>query len=177
MYMTKSNKDMSSKDSVIKSISDLDDNNKKVINDFLDSMQNSDMPETLFYNAINQFGLSNLLTHHEEINEGGITSGYPGYNHHSDTVPFFKDNQNDIIEWLKNRNNNIFGYDSIVGIFKDSQYISSLTIDEINQALYSTNDTYDEHAAVANLLSWMVGEQICYELYHFITDNGATLNQ
>ncbi len=144
--------------------------NKQIMVDFLASIKKYYMSERLVYAAIAQFGLDYFLANYAMIKENGITSGHRGYNHHSDTVPFYDDNREDIIDWLKERNGNIFGYESIVDIFKDSQYISELNLDEINEALYSENADQYNHAILANLLSCMIGEQICTNLSDFVED-------
>ncbi len=165
------------KENVIMDTNDLNDNNKQIMMDFLARASQDDMPENLVYAAIHQFGAGYFVANHEEINEGGITSGYQGYSYHSDTINFFKDNQADIVTWLKNRNKNNFHYDSVIDIFKDSQYVEAVSLDDMNEALYAGDHTNINHVAVQNLLAWMVGEQVCYELYHYAAENGLEITK
>ena len=153
------------KNNVLNNIKLLNDDHQEIMAHALKKLPERYLSEKLAYAAIDNFHLQELMENYEKINDKGISSGYMGYSYHSDTIPFFADNQEDIIKWLTQRNNNVFGYESIVNIFKDSQYLSAVSIDEMNQALYAFDSNIDTHVAVANLLTWMVGEEICFNLY------------
>lgn len=153
------------KNNVLNNIKSLSDKHQKIMTYALNTLSERYIPEKLAYAAIDNFDLQELMESYEDINDKGISSGYMGYSYHSDTIPFFADNKEDIIEWLTQRNNNVFGHESIVNIFKDSQYLNSVSIDEINQAIYAFDSNIDKHVAVGNLLTWMVGEEICFILY------------
>ena len=153
------------KNNVLNNIKSLNDEQQEIMKHSLKTLSERYLPEKLAYAAIDNFDLQELMESYEKINDKGISSGYTGYSYFSETIPFFADNREDIIKWLTQRNNKVFGHESIVNIFKDSQYLSAVSIDEINQALYAFDSNKDTHVAVANLLTWMVGEEVCFNLY------------
>ena len=158
---------------VTNTIEQLEKHNKKILTAFIDSYTGGDMSTDLIYSIVDQITVTKLLLSYKKIKESGISSGFFGFSYHSDTVPFYSSNQRNIIDYLHNVNNNCFGYDSIIKVLtnKYDHYLGSLNTDAINEAIYICDKHSDEHALVANMLSWMVAERLCIDLDAFLIEN------
>lgn len=127
----------------------------------IEQMSGDDNIKTL-EDVSNTYVLENL----KDVANYGADGGWNGFTYYSDTVKFFDDNKDLIMESLKELASELGeGLLEMISKFRclDNEY----SVDEIAEVLYANSG---ECEFLKNALSWYALEEVAIQLYDDITD-------
>lgn len=127
---------------------------------FIKKCEDYGIPATLAQAVVDQFGdweafESSAL----DVYNNGIDGGFSGFIYHNETLKFFDDNKNNIIELLKEMAESYgVGLFEMVLSFGCMRSTDASEFD-IAEAIYSEDAEYE--TSVKNCLTWFAGEEVC----------------
>lgn len=103
----------------------------------------------------------------KDVANYGASGGWNGFTYYSDTVKFFDDNKDLIMESLKELASDLGeGLLEMISSFRCLH--NEYSVDEIAEVIFA-NSEYGEYA-IKNALSWYALEEVAIQLYDDITD-------
>lgn len=101
----------------------------------------------------------------------GAAGGFSGFIYYSDTLQFFDNNKDLILELAKEECKGIYGNDDIFSMFHSFNGLKDLSITDIVEGIYTPDSEYETD--VKNCLAWYALEETAYTLEEEI-DNELT---
>jgi len=100
----------------------------------------------------------------KQVAEHGAAGGYGKFAYYSETVKFFNDNRNELLELLKEKSEE-FGECGMIGMVRSFNCLNdNYSEDEIGEVLFDTACENDAEVQVKNAMAWFALEDLAYKI-------------